>query len=91
MLTLCVYTALIHRALIHRMIMKQLKIELIIRKQTCSLCFVDVCKFQEKFKIVQKNLQEMKIIFLKRFVKAIGHNDHYMINTGGQSPKIGSN
>ena len=46
------------RALIHRMITKQqIKNEQIKRKQTCSLCFVNVFKFQEnKFKIVQKNL-----------------------------------
>ena len=28
----------------------------------------------------------------KRFIgKATGHNDHYMINMGGQRPKIGDN
>ena len=63
------------------------------RKQTRSLCFVNVFKFQEnKFKIVQKNLQEIKIILIKkRFVgKATGHNDHY-ISMGSQRPKIGGN
>ena len=34
----------------------------------------------------------MKIILVKRFLgKATGHNDHYMVNMGGQRPKIGSN
>ena len=41
------------RALIMK---QQVKNEQIKRKQTCSLCFVNVFKFQEnKFKIVQKN------------------------------------
>ena len=46
------------KVLIHRMITKQqVKNKQIKRKQTCSLCFVNVLKFQEdKFKIVQKNL-----------------------------------
>ena len=53
-------------------------------------------KFQEKkFKIVQKDFQELKIILTtkKRFLgKANGHNMiNYMINIGGQRPKIGSN
>ena len=45
------------RTLIHRMITKQqVKNEQIKRKQTCSLFFVNVSKFQEnKFKIVQNN------------------------------------
>ena len=44
-------------ALIYRMIKKQqVKNEQIKRKQSCSLCFVNVFKLQEnKFKIVQKN------------------------------------
>ena len=73
---------------------QQVKNEKIKRKQTRSLCFVNVFKFQEnKFKIVQKNLQEIKIILIKkRFVgKATGHNDHYMISMGSQRPKIGGN
>ena len=38
------------------MITKQGVSEQIKRKQACSLCFVNVLKFQEiKFKIVQKN------------------------------------
>ena len=63
------------RTLIHRMITKQqVKNQRIKRKQTCSLCFVNVFKFQEnKFKIVQKNFQEIKIIIIK---KATTHNDH---------------
>ena len=29
---------------------------------------------------------------MKRFIgKVTGHNDHYMINMGGQRPKIGGN
>ena len=46
------------RTLIRRMITKQrVKNEQIKRKQTCSLCLVNMFKFQEnKFKIVQKNL-----------------------------------
>ena len=60
------------RALIHRMITKQqIKNEQIKRKQTCSLCFVNVFKSQEnKFKIVQKNLWEIEILLLKkRFIE----------------------
>ena len=51
----------------------------------------NVYQFQEnKFKIIQKNFFEIKII--KRFLgKAISHNDHYMNNMAGQWPKIGSN
>ena len=56
------------RALIHRMITKQqVKNEQIKKNQTCSLCFVNVFKSQEnKFKIVQKNLLEIKIIPIKK-------------------------
>ena len=56
------------RALIHRMITKQrVENEQIIRKQTCSLCFVNVFKFQEnKIKIVQKNFQQIKMILTKK-------------------------
>ena len=82
------------RALIHRRVTKQqVKNEQIRRKHTCSLCFVNVFKFREnKIKIVQKNFWEIKIIIKKRFLgKTTGHNDHYMINMGGQRPKIGSN
>ena len=77
------------------MIMKQqVKNEQIHKKQTCSQCFVNVFKFQEnKFKIVQNNFYEIKIILIKkRFLqKAAGHNDHYMISMGSQRSKIGSN
>ena len=54
-------------ALIYRMIKKQqVKNEKIKRKQSCSLCFVNVFKLQEnKFKIVQKNLKEINIILKK--------------------------
>ena len=55
------------RALIHRMITKQqVKNEQIKRKQTCSVCFVKVFKFEEnKFKVVQKNFWEKTIIIKK--------------------------
>ena len=78
------------RALIYRMVAKQgVKNEQIKRKQTCSVNFVKVSKFQEnKFKIAQK-------FFLgnndKDPGKLIGYGDHYMINMGNQRPKIGSN
>ena len=75
-LILCAYTQQKSmkrwRALIHRMITKQqIKNEQIKRKQTCSLCFVNVFKSQEnKFKIVQKNLWEIEILLLKkRFIE----------------------
>ena len=58
-------------------------------KRTCSVSFTKVFKFQDnKFKIIQKNFQEI----IKRFIgKSTGHNDHYMIKMGGQRPKIGGN
>ena len=76
------------RALIYRMIAKQgVKNERIKRKQTCSVSFVKVFKFQEN-KIAQKKfLGNDK----KHPGKPIGHGDHYMINMGNQRPKIGSN
>ena len=38
------------------------------RKQTCSLCFVNMFKFQEnKFKIVQKILKEIQVILIKKY------------------------
>ena len=71
---------------------QQVKNEQIKKKQTCSLCFLCV-KFQgNKFKIVQKNFQEITVTLIKKYLgKATGHNDHYMINMGGQRPKIGGN
>ena len=50
------------------MIMKQpVKNEQIKRKHICSSCFVNVFKIQEnKFKIVQKNFKEVKIILIKK-------------------------
>ena len=50
------------------MITKQpVKNEQIKRKHICSLCFVNVFKIQEnKFKIVQKNFKEVKIILIKK-------------------------
>ena len=73
------------------MIMKQqVKNEQIKRKQTCSVCFVKIFKFQEsKIKIVQKNFYD--IIIIRFLGKANAHNDHYMTNMGGQKPKIGGN
>ena len=71
-----------------------LKNEQIKRKQTCSLCFLNVFKFQEnKFKIVQRDFKEIKILLIKKryFRKATGHNDSNMINMGGQRPKISGN
>ena len=46
------------RVLINRVITKEpVKNEQMKRKQACSLCFVNVFKFQEnKFKTIQKNL-----------------------------------
>ena len=72
---------------------QQVKNQQIKRKETCSLHFVNVFKFQEnKFKILQKNLIKIISIKKKRFLgKATRHNDNYMINMGGQRPKIGSN
>ena len=47
---------------------QQVKNEQIKRKQTQSLCFVNVFKFQEsKFKIVQKNFCKIKVILIKDF------------------------
>ena len=58
------------------------------RKQTCSVGFVKVFEFQDnKFKIVQNNFLEI----IRFFGKPTGHDNHYMINMGGQRPKIGSN
>ena len=49
------------------MITKQQVNEQIKRKQARSLCFVNVFKFQEtKFKIIQKNFYEIKIILIKK-------------------------
>ena len=37
------------------------------KKQICSLCFVNIFKFQEnKFKIIQKNFYEIIIILIKK-------------------------
>ena len=95
-LIVCVYTQQKSmerwRTPIHRMITKQqVKNELIKRKQTCSLCFVNVFKFQENnFNIVQKNFQEIKIISIKkRFLgKATGHNDNYSVSMGGKGQRL---
>ena len=70
---------------------KQVKNQQIRRKQTCSLCFINVFEFQEN--IVQKNFWEIKITLIKKRLlgKATGHNGHYMINMGSQRLKISGN
>ena len=46
---------------------QQVKNEQIKTKQICSLCYVNVFRFQEnKFKIDLKNFQEIKIILIKK-------------------------
>ena len=79
------------RALIYGMITKQqVKNEQIKRKKTCPLCFVNLFKFQENKFQNSKEFVGKKI--KNRFLgKAAGHNDHDMINVGGQRPKIGGN
>ena len=68
---------------------QRVKNEQIKRKQTCSVSFVEVFKFQEnKFKIAQKKFQE---IMTRYSGKPTGHDDHYMINMGGQRSKTGGN
>ena len=74
------------------MITKQLvKNELIKRKQTCSLRFVSVFKFQEIIQNRSKEFLGNKNMNKKNPGKATGHNDHYMIIMSGQRPKNGSN
>ena len=53
------WSSILYYSLIHRMITKQrVKSEQIERKQTCSVSFVKVFKFQEsKFKIVQNSFK----------------------------------
>ena len=83
------------RVLINRVITKEpVKNEHIKRKQACSLCFVNVFKFQEnKFKITQKNFEEISIMLIRKTFlgKLTSCNDHCMNNLGSQSPKIGGN
>ena len=64
------------------------------RKQTSSICFVNL------FKIPRKQVQDCSKEFLgnngnnnnKNLLgKATGHNDHYMINTSSQRSRIGGN
>ena len=59
------------------------------KKQICSLCFVNKFKFQQVQDRSKKMLGKKNI--KKRSGKATGHNDHYMINMGGQRQKIGGN
>ena len=58
-----------------------------------AFCKMGLTLKKNKFEIVQKNFAEIKIILIKKrsFEKATGHNDHNMINMGGQRPKIGGN
>ena len=68
---------------------QRVKNEQIKRKQTCSVIFVKVFKFQENIlKIAQKNFYE---IIKKISWKTHRYGNHYMINMGGQKLKIGSN
>ena len=68
------------------MIKKQcVKNEQMKRKQTCSLCFENVFKFQDSSK---KSLGN-KILIIRKFIgKANGRNNYYMINMDGQRLKI---
>ena len=68
------------------MIKKQcVKNEQMKRKQTCSLCFENVFKFQDSSK---KSLGN-KILIIRKFLgKANGRNYYYMINMDGQRLKI---
>ena len=61
---------------------QQVKSEQIKRKQICSLYFVSVFKLQgNEFKTVQKNLQGMKIILIKK-QRSLGKATATMIITG---------
>ena len=60
-----------------------------IKRKTCSVSFVKVFKFQgNKFKIFPKMFQEKIKMLLG---KPTSHDDHYIINMGGERPKIGGN
>ena len=64
------------------------KNEQIKKKQTSSLCFVNVFNVQGRLREFLRN----KNINKKRFLrKATRHNGHYMINMGSQMPKTGGN
>ena len=65
------------------------KNEQIKKKQTSSLFFVNVLKVQDRLKKILRNKNDIN---KKRSLrKSTRHNDHYMINIGGQMPKIGGN
>ena len=65
------------------------KNEQIKKKQTSSLFFVNVLKVQDRLKKILRNKNDIN---KKRSLrKSTPHNDHYMINIGGQMPKIGGN
>ena len=65
----------------YTMIKKQVKNEYIKRKQTCSLCFVNVLKFQEKkIKIAQKNFWEIKITLIKENISLKSHLSEWSLD-----------
>ena len=65
------------------------KNEQIKKKQTSSLFFVNVLKVKDRLKKILRNKNDINE---KRSLrKSTRHNDHYMINIGGQMPKIGGN
>ena len=60
---------------------QQVKNEYIKRKQTCSLCFVNVLKFQEKkIKIAQKNFWEIKITLIKENISLKSHQSEWSLD-----------
>ena len=60
---------------------QQVKNEYIKRKQTCSLCFVNVLKFQEKkIKIAQKNFWEIKITLIKENISLKSHLSEWSLD-----------
>ena len=52
------------------------------------MCLNSKKKVQDRSKEFQENKNNIK---KKILGKATGHNDHYMINMGGQKPKTGGN
>ena len=65
------------------------KNEQIKRKQTSSLCIVNVFKVQDRLREFLRNKNDIN---KKRFLrKATRHNGHYMINMDSQMPKTGGN
>ena len=64
------------------------KNEQIKRKQTSSLCIVNVFKVQDRLREFLRNKNDINKRFLRKATRHIGH---YMINMGSQMPKAGSN